>query len=165
VLDGGEPGLDDEIYLEPTDPVWQSAWRTTEALIRKMRDEVQDHGARFLLMTLSNAIQVNPDPALRASYAARIGAPDLLLPDRRLATFAKDEGIPVLTLAPILRSWAETHQTCVHGFEEPWICQGHWNEHGHRVAGEQLAARLCEELGRDDGGKAHHPVVGAAVDR
>jgi hypothetical protein len=145
-LAGSEPGLDDSVYLEPTDPAWQSAWRTTEAVIRLMRDETREVGAEFLLMTLSNAIQVNPDAALREAYARQIGSSDLFLPDRRLRRFGEWAEMPVLTLAPILRAWAEENETCVHGFEEPWICQGHWNEYGHRVAGEQLADRLCEEF-------------------
>jgi hypothetical protein len=144
---GGEVGLDDRIYLEPRDPDWRSAWEVSEGVIRLMRDEVEERGSRFLLMTLSNAIQVNPDRALRERYAARIGARDLFYPDRRLAAFAREEGIASLVLAPKLRAWAEEHQTCVHGFQEPWLCQGHWNAHGHRVAGEILADRLCRELG------------------
>jgi len=150
---GAEPGLDDGIYLEPDDAAWRSAWQTTEAVIERMRDEVREHDARFLLMTLSNAIQVNPDAALRTAYAERTGAVDLFAPDRRLARFAEAAGIPVLTLAPTLRAWAEQNDTCVHGFEAPWICQGHWNVHGHRVAGEALATRLCEELGREAAGR------------
>ena len=143
---GAELGLDEAVYLEPRDPDWQSAWRTTEAVIRLMHTETRQAGAHFLLMTLSNAIQVNPDVALRDAYAARIGASDLFLPDRRLRALGDAAKFPVLTLAPILRAWAEDRETCVHGFEDPWICQGHWNQHGHHVAGEQLAARLCREM-------------------
>jgi len=144
--EGAELGLDEAVYLEPRDSGWQSAWRTTEALIRLMHSETRDGGANFLLMTLSNAIQVNPDAAVRDAFSKRIGAPDLFLPDRRLSALGEAADFPVLTLAPILRDWAEDRETCVHGFGDPWICQGHWNEHGHRVAGEQLAAILCKEI-------------------
>jgi hypothetical protein len=144
--EGAELGLDEAVYLEPRKPEWQSAWRTTEELIRLVHSETQEAGADFLLMTLSNAIQVNPDAAVRDAFGRRIGAPDLFLPDRRLRALGDAADFPVLTLAPILRDWAEDQQTCVHGFEDPWICQGHWNEHGHRVAGELLAARLCQEI-------------------
>jgi hypothetical protein len=144
--EGTELGLDEAVYLEPRDPAWQSAWQTTEAVIRLMHRETRVAGADFLLMTLSNAIQVNPDAALRDAYAERIGATDLFLPDRRLRRLGDAAHFPVLTLAPMLRAWAEERETCVHGFDDPWICQGHWNEHGHRVAGEQLARRLCQEM-------------------
>jgi hypothetical protein len=111
-----------------------------------MRAEVRTQGARFLLMTLSNPIQVNPDRNLREDYAAWIGATDLFYPDRRLRALAQQEDMASLTLSPDLREWAETNGTCVHGFQEPWICWGHWNAEGHRVAGERLAEKLCREL-------------------
>ncbi len=146
IVEGGQLGLDDEIYLETDDPAWASAWQTTQDIIRLMRDEVRSSGAEFLLMTLSNGIQVNPDRAKREAYAARIGSSDLFLPDRRLEQFAAREKIRSLMMAPVLRRWAEANQTCVHGFREPWLCQGHWNVDGHRVAGQELARVLCERL-------------------
>ncbi len=144
--EGFEPGLDDGIYREPEDAAWRSAWRVTEGVIRKMHEEVRENGARFLLVTLSNAIQVHPDPELRERHRRRIGATDLFYPDRRLRAFAEGAGIEALVLAPELREWAERNETCVHGFQEPWLCQGHWNALGHRLAGERLAERICMEL-------------------
>lgn len=143
---GAEPGLDAQIYLEPSDPAWRSAWRVTEDVIRLMRDDVQAQGARFLLMTLSNPIQVNPDRTLREDYAAKIGATDLFYADRRLRALAQQEEMASLTLSPDLSEWAEQNDTCVHGFQEPWVCRGHWNAEGHRVAGERLAEKLCREF-------------------
>jgi hypothetical protein len=145
-VEGGQLGLDDEIYLDTNDPAWQSAWQTTEDVIRLMRDEVHASGSQFMLMTLSNGIQVNPDRSERDAYAARIGSNDLFLPDRRLSEFAASEQIPSLMMAPILRRWAEANETYVHGFQEPWLCQGHWNVDGHRVAGQELAQALCDQI-------------------
>jgi hypothetical protein len=145
-VEGGQLGLDDEIYLDTNDPAWQSAWQTTEDVIRLMRDEVHASGSQFMLMTLSNGIQVNPDRSERDAYAARIGSNDLFLPDRRLSEFAASEQIPSLMMAPILRRWAEANETCVQGFQEPWLCQGHWNVDGHRVAGQELAQALCDQI-------------------
>lgn len=143
---GFEPGLDDRIYLEPRDPDWRAAWRVTEGVIRKMRDEVREKRARFFLMTLSNSIQVHPDREVRERFRERIGAADLFHPDRRLRSFAEAEGIPSLVLAPELRAWAEQNETCIHGFEEAWPCRGHWNAVGHRLAGERLAEALCVQM-------------------
>mgnify|MGYP005845191853 CR=1 FL=1 len=144
--EGFEPGLDDRVYLEPEDAAWRSAWRVTEGVIRQMHEEVRAHDARFLLLTLSNAIQVHPDRALRERHRRRIGARDLFYPDRRLRSFAEQQGIDALVLAPELRAWAERKETCVHGFQEPWLCRGHWNAVGHRLAGERLAERICAAL-------------------
>ena len=83
---------------------------------------------------------------VRRRYAERLGVRELLYPDRRLEAFARNEGIPFLMLVPPLRAWAEAHQTCVHGFPGRWPCEGHWNEHGHRLAGRRIAEKLCSEV-------------------
>ena len=146
---GEEPGLDNQVYREPSDPDWQLAWRTTEDLLRMMRDDVRAHGARFLLLTLSTGIQVNPDPAVRARFAQKLGADDdLLYPDRRLQDFARREGIDALALVLPLRARAEATGQCLHGFENAIPCGGHWNQLGHRAAGEELAKALCAEQSR-----------------
>ncbi len=141
----GELGLDDRVYTAPTDPDWQEAWQVTEDLIRQMDGEVRERGARLAVVTLSNSSQVHPDPAERERFAQAVGADDLYYPDRRIEALAHAESIPFLMLAPPLRAWAERYGTCVHGFDNAVPCGGHWNEHGHRVAGEAIAAALCRE--------------------
>ncbi|HYY43173.1 MAG TPA: SGNH/GDSL hydrolase family protein, partial [Pyrinomonadaceae bacterium] len=79
-----ELGADNLVYRQPRDEVWQDAWRVTEALIVRMRDEVQSHGAQFVVVTLSNGIQVYPDRTARTAFAERLGVPDLLYPDTRI---------------------------------------------------------------------------------
>src|SRR6185503_130995 len=61
-------GIDNQIYREPANQVWNEAWRTTEALIKTMNDEVRGHGAQFLVVTLSNGIQVTPHPQTRTAF-------------------------------------------------------------------------------------------------
>lgn len=143
---GGEAGVDDQIYLEPEDQAWRSAWQLSERLVLQMRDEVEAAGARFLFMTLSTAIQVQPDASVRRAYAEKLGVPDLDYPERRFEAFARAHGVAWLSVAPDLQKEAEATGQCVHGFPGPWACQGHWNALGHRLAGEALARSLCAEL-------------------
>src|SRR5947208_7705745 len=79
-----ELGVDNVIYREPSEPLWNDAWRLEESLLDTMRDEVQSHGARFVVVTLSNGIQVWPDAAARAVFLKRIDAKDIFYPDRRI---------------------------------------------------------------------------------
>ncbi len=146
---GSEPGLDNAIYAAPRTKIWREAWEVTEALIAKMADEVQERGAGFLVATLSNGIQVHPLRAKREEFKRKLGVKDLFYPDKRIAAFTKDRGIPVLTLAPKLRAWAERHGTCVHGFANAVPCGGHWNEHGHAVAGQAMADAVCRLVERE----------------
>jgi lysophospholipase L1-like esterase len=138
-----EVGIDNMIYREPADAVWEDAWRVTEGLIKLMNDEVRSKGAKFLVVTLSNGIQVYPDPQARQDFMRRVGSNDLFYPDLRIKNFCEHEGIPVLTLAPQLQAYAEEHNVFLHGFDAT-LGSGHWNPLGHRVAGEMIAQRLCE---------------------
>jgi hypothetical protein len=140
-----ELGADNLIYSEPPDAVWQDAWRVTEALIREMRDDVQQHGARFVVVTLSNGIQVHPDPSAREAFMRRVGASDLFYPDKRIAALGGRERIEVFTLAPELQAYAERNKVFLHGFGAE-LGNGHWNAEGHRVAGELLTQKLCDYL-------------------
>lgn len=143
-----EIGLDDAIYRPPREAAWQEAWRVTEALLRRVHEEVLARGARFQLVVLSNGIQVHPDRAARERFSKALGIDDLFYPDTRLAAFAAETGIPSLLLAPTLRRIAEAEGTCLHGFEGGTPCAGHWNALGHRAAGERIAKALCEGWGR-----------------
>jgi hypothetical protein len=146
MVPGSEAGIDHQIYKPPTDPEWQRAWAVTEDLLRLLIADVRAHHAGFLLASLTNGIQVDPDLSKRERYAAALGVPDLLYPDRRIEALARAENVPFAMLVPPLGTWAAEHQTCVHGFENATPCGGPWNEHGHRVAGEVLAAALCRDV-------------------
>ncbi|HVQ40122.1 MAG TPA: SGNH/GDSL hydrolase family protein [Pyrinomonadaceae bacterium] len=138
-----ELGTEHLVYLEPINAVWTDAWRVTESLIAGMRDEVKSHGARFVVVTLSNGPQVYRDPKLREEFKKSLGIGDLLYPDKRIAEFCGREQIPVVTLAPELQAFAETNQAYLHGFGNN-LGNGHWNSLGNRVAGELIAKKFCE---------------------
>ncbi|HEX8706990.1 MAG TPA: SGNH/GDSL hydrolase family protein [Pyrinomonadaceae bacterium] len=138
-----EVGIDNLIYREPGDAVWADAWRVTEGLILLMRDEARSRGASFLVVTLSNGIQVHPDRATRQQFAERLGIADLFYPDMRIRSLCQRNEIPVLTLAPALQAYAEQNGVFLHGFGKD-IGNGHWNIAGHQLAGELIAGRLCE---------------------
>jgi len=142
----GELGLSDEVYAPPASPEWEEAWAWTEATLVQMHREVEALGARFFLVTLTNAVQVDPDPAVRAAHARALDVEDLEYPDRRLAALGERAGFPVLGLVPPLRDHAERTGTHLHGFENTTLGSGHWNARGHRVAGEAIGAWLCRSL-------------------
>ncbi|MEO6656444.1 MAG: SGNH/GDSL hydrolase family protein [Pyrinomonadaceae bacterium] len=141
-------GIDNAVYIETQDEKWESAWRVSEELISLMNTEVRAKGAEFLVVTLSNGIQVWPDPQVRTAYARKIGAMDLLYPDRRIETFCKSRGINVLSMAPKLADYAAANQVFLHGFGSD-IGNGHWNADGHLAAGEMLSEYVCSTTSGD----------------
>jgi hypothetical protein len=140
VVQLGEPGLDYMVYYEPKDQVWKEAWRNTEGTLALLRQEVETKRAVFAVVTLSNGIQVSPyQSASDFSY-------DISYPDRRIKTFGDRENFPVLNLAPILSAYAVANKVHLHGFgQNPGM--GHWNEAGHRQAGEAISTWLCPLIG------------------
>ena len=134
--------LENMIYLEPHDETWTDAWRVTEALVEQVRDEVRQRGAKFVLVTTSNAIQVHPDPAVRQNFMTHIGVSTVFYPNLRLKDFAQRQQIDFLDLAEPMQTYADQHRVFLHGFRSD-IGNGHWNAAGHRLAAELIAQRLC----------------------
>lgn len=142
-------GMFIDIYREPADEAWKEAWQLTEAVLLKMRDEIVQKGARLYVVVLTNAIQVHPDAGVRDTLAKYPGVEDVFYPDRRLERFCSAHGIPVLLLGPPFMEYAIKHQVFLHGFKELFrdtLGTGHWNENGHRLAGEFLSQWLCPRL-------------------
>lgn len=138
-----ELGTEHLVYLEPVNAVWNDAWRVTEGLIVAMHEEVKSHGAKFVVVTVSNGPQVHFDPKLREAFKKSLGIVDLFYPDNRIKTLCVREQIPVVTLAPDLQQFAEQNKVALHGFGNN-LGNGHWNLTGNRVAGELIAKKFCE---------------------
>jgi lysophospholipase L1-like esterase len=143
---GPEIDLDATVYLEPTDPVWQKAWKITEELVLLIKREAEEQGSRYLLVSLSNSDQVHPNLQHRQTMARQLGMPDLFYPDRRIQALAKREGIELLSLAEPLAAYAEEHGVFLHGFQNSQMGQGHWNASAHRLAGHLMSERICAML-------------------
>lgn len=142
-----EPGIVNAIYLPPENQVWKNAWKVTEKLITTINDEVRQHGVRFLVVTATVGPQVYPNRSWRAVYEKSVGVRDLFYPNNRIEQLGRRAGFPVLNLAPAFQAYADRHHVFLHGFDNTKLGVGHWNEAGHRLAGELMAGRLCDLLG------------------
>jgi hypothetical protein len=140
---GAEAGLDDAPFLPNPPAPWDEAWAVTEAMLAAMHRESRERGAAFWVATATVGAQVDPDPAKRAATAKRIGVPDLLEADRRVSRLGEREGFPVVTLGGIFQEAAARTGTYFHGFPNTSPGAGHWNEAGHRLAGETIGEALC----------------------
>ncbi|HMF55575.1 MAG TPA: SGNH/GDSL hydrolase family protein [Pyrinomonadaceae bacterium] len=136
-------GLNNMIYVEPDD-TWKEAWRLTEGLIKQTRDEVERRGAKFLFVTISTDIQVYPKKAVRQALINRLGTNDLLYPNHRLQALADREGIAFLDLAEPMQAYADQNGVFLHGFGND-AGNGHWNDAGHRLAGDLISQKLCAQ--------------------
>ncbi len=137
-----EPGSDNEIFRNPATPDWSDAWKVTEGLLLKIRDEVQAKGAKFLVVTGSMGVQVYPNADARQEYMNSLGVSNFFSPDYRIKALGERNGFKVLNLAPALAEYATRNRVFLHGVREGQGL-GHWNETGHRLAGELIAQELC----------------------
>ena len=138
-----EQGLEAAVLAPPRDRLWDEAWRVTEGLIAMTADYAKRNGARFVLVSVPYAIQAHPDRAQRERLQARLGVPDLLYPDRRLAALAGKGGFDAVPLAEGMLRAAHEQGAPLYGFANTRMGFGHWNETGHRVAAELIAQGLC----------------------
>ena len=140
-------GMQNMVYREPDDQSWREAWQVTEAIIARMNDEVKENNAQLLVVTVSTDVQVLPDPKARQAIADAVGVNDLFYPDRRLQALAETKGIAFLDLAEPMQIAADRDKVCFHGFGKD-IGSGHWNETGHKFAGELITKKLEEVLSK-----------------
>jgi hypothetical protein len=158
-----EPGLSAGVYAPPRTPEWRQAWSIAERLIEEMSRLTAQSATRFVLVTLSSAIQVDPDLKRSSAVAERYGVADLFYADDRLHAFAIQRGIEVLSLARPLAEYARRNSVLLHGFPGKTqmlgmnmnaLGSGHWNERGHQAAGEMIARYFCQRSGAPVRGRA-----------
>lgn len=163
-----------ECYYLPgisKDQILINAWEVTEALLLKLNREVEMAGARLVIMTTSNPIQVFPSPKLRKKFMDSLyaytnhkdlrpekpsGPPsplasihhgptfinNLFFADYRLQDFGVKNQIAVIPLAPTLQQMADQEKIYFHGFKNTAMGIGHWNEEGHKRAAEIVAKKV-----------------------
>jgi hypothetical protein len=145
--EGGEVGIDDAVYSEPTTPEWRGAWALTERLFEQLRDEVQASGAKLIIVSLASGIQVHPDPAVRAAFMRARGIDNLFYPNHRIEQLAADLGVQSISLGDAFQKMAERDHVYLHGFPNTNMGSGHWNEAGNRLGATLIADALCGSAG------------------
>jgi len=138
-----EPGLDEQVFHAPRDEQWREAWDITDRLVLATAEETRAHGARFVLAVLSTPGSVYPDAQLRARYAQSLGVSSLFYPEERLGRLGEQHGFQVVALAPKMQQIADAQHVYLHGFANTKPGFGHWNEAGHALGAELIAASLC----------------------
>jgi hypothetical protein len=134
-----EAGLDESIYRAPISANWTDAWAVTESMISLLNEEVTAAGAKLVVVTLTDGMQVHPDRSVYEEFCRTVGTADLTYADQRIANVCDTLGVAVLNLAGPMQERAIAEQTFFHGFTNTAIGEGHWNVDGHRVAGKLLA--------------------------
>ena len=134
------------VYQAPPDEQFEAAWTLTEAIIKRLRDEVESRGAKLAVIIIGAPEQVYPaewQRMLAANPTMQALSLDLELPNRRLNDFLAAENMPHLDLLPIFRQVAARPENPPLHFRH----DGHWTVAGHRLAAEAIHDFLRSELG------------------
>ena len=135
----------------PPDQAWRSGWRLSEAIITQMAREVRDQHKLFLLVVLSEPLQVFPGPNARETLLKEAHVEDPFYPNERLEALARREGLEFLSLSQPLQQYADARGVFLHGFPDSVLGYGHYNELGHRLVGDMIAGRICELIAAPEG--------------
>ncbi len=112
-----------------------TAWRVMQSLLKRFKDLAEEAGARSVLMPLSTADSVHPDPRKRI-------ASEMLA---RMKTLAGTIDLPLIDLVSPLAESAENSGKFYHNFD--WnIESGHYNVDGHQEVGRILARSICGKI-------------------
>lgn len=136
---GGVNQLHYLVFAKEYGPEWKKAWEVTQVLISEIRKESENHGSHLAVVSIPFREQVYEDV-----WQSRLLKPemnkgewDLDKPDRLLARFLDDAGIPFLQLLPYFKKAADKSK--LYHSED-----GHWNVEGHHLAGQVIYNWLCK---------------------
>lgn len=150
-LERGLSGPD--VYRPPRSAAGEEAWNVTLGMLSLLDEEVRAAGAELWVFTATTPTQLYPDPEKRRALMEAAGSTDLFYAEHRLQDYGREKGIRVVVPGLEMAEHADLHRVFLHGFGKG-IGTGHWNEAGHRLAGELLTRALCE-------GRGGHLALGA----
>lgn len=140
----GETPLDFRVYLENYPPEWEVAWRITRALIRKTKEESEQRGAHFLLVSLTEGIQLASVEDQRKDFPT-LGQEeyDVDKPVKILMEFSRKEQIAYLPILPLFRDYLKRKARPVESLH--YRCDGHWTPLAHALAGEAIFKKIVAD--------------------
>lgn len=136
-----------ELHREPApDSAWAEAWSTTERLLIALRDEARARDARFVVLVIPGAQEVQEEAMnvrldLLARRHAGRGIRELIdwnLPERRLAELLARDEIEALLLLDDFRAAAARGDAL-------YLPDGHFTASGHALAASLLAGALARD--------------------
>ena len=123
--------------------IWQKEWNLTDESIKLIQQESYMLNSDYLVVTLSNPIQVYPNFLVRKKYFKDYTIYDQFYPDQRIYKLSRIKDFKVLALAPLLQTYADKNKVFLHGFNNTKLGNGHWNHFGHQIAGEIISNKIC----------------------
>jgi len=126
------------VFLREPDPRTAALWDEAEGYLRRIDEICRTAGVPWLLVLIPDEMQV--DSVVRSQVLARLAISrddyDFDAPQRRLNSWAADQGVPVLDLLPIMRF---QHRPAARLYVPN---DTHWSERGNITAGQAVAEAI-----------------------
>jgi len=139
--------IDKESHLSnlynPISKEWANAWIITEKIIELINNEILKKNKDFIVVSVSNPIQVHPDKKIINKYKEKNNIKNINYPDNRLEFFLNKNNIKYINTAKQLSNEALLNNTYFHGFENTKLGTGHWNKLGHSRASKIISSQIC----------------------
>jgi len=135
-------GAGDTWRYNPDQPEIRESWAITDAFIKAMKEDCDQHGAEFWIVAADLEMQSHPSLPERAAFQRRLGLLSLDLVDQHLERLGAANTIPVVALSQPLGEYAASHNVFLHGSMTARDNVGHWNAVGHEVVGHAIAQEL-----------------------
>lgn len=133
----------DALYLPPgtAGSEIEDSWRITEETLRRLQTAVSKDGARLIVLTAPGYIDYAPEGLTERAALRQLPADfSILQPHQRLDALLTNLGVEHVSLVPAFLAYRDTYAVPYPYFS--FTCDGHWNELGHRVAADTIAAYL-----------------------
>jgi hypothetical protein len=131
------------VWAKEAPDAWQEAWRAAESFYSQTQALAAELGAGYAVVSATSAWAVRGADGLEELMsvypAMRDREWDLEEPERHMARFCADQGIPFLSLLPAFR-----RETLERGRQLHWRYDGHWNPEGNDLAARLIAEFIAE---------------------
>lgn len=125
------------VYQEPPPKQFEAAWDLTEAIITRLRDEVEQRGSKLVVVLIAAPEQLYPEQwnsTVAKNPAMQNQNWNLDAPNQRLTAFLEAENIAHLDLLPVFREATAQSDTPPLHFRH----DQHWTPAGHKLAAEAI---------------------------
>ncbi|MDM8528433.1 hypothetical protein QUF58_09510 [Anaerolineales bacterium HSG24] len=132
------------VYQEPPTAEFEAAWLLTESIISQLRDEVEERGAKLVVVLIAAPEQLDPaqwDDLVARNPVMAEQTWNLDWPNQRLTEFLAREDISYLDLLPIFRQASQRPDAVPLHLQH----DQHWTEAGHALAAESIYEFLVRE--------------------